>query len=95
MNEDRKRPEYIDEQDGYNRVTLIRGLKLAEGATKVVTMREPSVADMERHQDSKKSAATAEVELFANLCELAPSDIRSLSFRDYGRLQESFALFTS
>lgn len=39
------------------------------------------------------SDATREITAFANLCGLAPDDIRKLPMRDYGRLQRAYTAF--
>jgi phage/plasmid primase-like uncharacterized protein len=87
--------EYVKEGDGFADVTLSREATINGVKQKVIRMREPTVADQEAFQDSKESEATREITAFANLCEVAPADIRALPLRDYGRLQAAFALFTS
>lgn len=94
--DENKLPAYLTEGDGYVDVTLTREREFSSGLkSKVVRMRETTAGDMEAFHNSKGSEATREVQTFANLCDLAPEDVRKLPLRDYKRLQEAFAVFTN
>lgn len=88
-------PDYITEGDGYADITLASPAVINGAKTATLRMREPDVSDLETSNDSKDSAAKAEIALFANLCEIAPEDIRKLKLRNYSRLQAAFSLFTN
>lgn len=94
-NANKKPSDFVKEGAGFADVTLSRPAKFNGIEQGVIRMREPTVGDQESFQDSKESEATREITAFANLCEVAPADIRALPLRDYGRLQAAFALFTS
>lgn len=87
--------EFIKEGEGFADITLSRPAQIAGASITVIRMREPNVADIERFQDSKDGDSTREINTFANLCEVAPEDIRKLPLRSYARLQAAFALFTN
>lgn len=59
--------------------------------TKMV-MREPTVGD-QLAVEHIKSAAESEVNIIANLCEIAPDAMHGFTMRQYGRLQEAYAAF--
>lgn len=88
-------PEYLKEGDGYIDVTLAKPATINGASVGVIRMREPTAGDMETGQKRGKTPAEQEVETFANLCEIAPSDVRTLAFRNYRRLQEAFTVFIS
>jgi hypothetical protein len=58
-----------------------------------VTMREPTVGDIEDYNRRQGSDTQKEIDTFANLCSLTPDNIRAMSLRDYTRLQEAYRLF--
>jgi hypothetical protein len=58
-------------------------------------MREPTVDDQLAADKFKGSAGEQEVFMFANLCGLAPDDLRKLSLGDYKKLQNAFLDFTA
>lgn len=63
---------------------------------KALYMRRPKVRDqllMEKSGMVGKSNAEREVFLFANLAEVAPSDIEDLDMADYKKIQEQYNLF--
>lgn len=96
MSKTAKNPsDFVKEGPGYSDITLSRPAKINGAEQSVIRMREPTVADQEAFQDSKESEATREITAFANLCEVAPNDIRALPLRDYHRLQAAYTLFTS
>ncbi len=87
--------DYVKEGDGFADITLTRARKFNGIEQTVVRMRETTVADGEAYQDSKDGEATREINMFANLCGVAPDDIRALPLREYARFQAAFALFTN
>lgn len=65
-----------------------------DGATVTsVRLREPTVGDQLASDEVKGSDATKELTMFANLCEIAPADIKRLTLRDYRKLQKEFLNF--
>lgn len=89
-------PDYITENaDGSMTVTLLRGAEISGAFIKVLTLREPTVADQVAAQKSNKNAADAEVALIANLAQIAPAEVQALKLRDYKRLQEALVGFTA
>lgn len=56
-------------------------------------MRRPKVVDTVLFQKSQGSDADKEINLFANLCEIAPDDIQQLDMMDYAKLQEQYGNF--
>jgi len=93
--ENKSAPAHITEGDGFADIALASPASIGGVKTLAVRMREPTVSDMEASNDSTASAAKREITLFANLCEVAPDDIRKLTVRNYARLQDAFSLFTS
>ncbi len=59
----------------------------------VLHMRRPKVADTFLAQKSTKSDAEKELDLFANLCEVSPDDLKKLDMMDYGKLQDQYVNF--
>ncbi|MDY6531252.1 MULTISPECIES: phage tail assembly protein [Acinetobacter] len=84
---------YIKEGEGKNKIELSRPY----GGIQFVDMREPTVQDLltAELQSKGKSSAEQEITMFANLCEIEPDFIKGLGLRDYGRIQDSYRLFTS
>lgn len=60
-----------------------------------VALRRPKVKDMRAASAAASDAATQEIALIANLCDLAPSDIEELDFGDYAAIQKVLKRFTS
>lgn len=58
-------------------------------------MREPTVADQLAADTVKGGDSAKELNLFCNLCEVTPEDIKRLTLKDYRKLQEAFLFFTS
>ena len=85
--------EYIEENEGKNIIELSRKY----GGIQHIEMREPTVQDLltAELQSKGKSSADQEITMFANLCEITPDFIKGLGLRDYGRIQDSYRLFTS
>jgi len=76
-------------------ITLSRKAKANGVEVETLKMREPTVGDQERAQESTSSDTATEVQLFASLCQVSPDDIRGLPLRDYKRLQSAYVLFTT
>jgi len=94
MSDKKETPEYIEERDGFMYVTLASPATIEGTKLDVMKMREPTVGDMRRMQKIKDEAER-EIVGMSDLCEISPKDVEGLSLRNYGRLQEAFALFTS
>ncbi|QTP60937.1 phage tail assembly protein [Billgrantia antri] len=88
-------PDYLSyDEQGHCDITLARPITLDNGVTQgTLRMREPTVEDQIVHDEMKGSDAVREVTMFANLCEVAPSDIRKLNLKSYKRLQEAYGGF--
>lgn len=64
--------------------------------TSVLQMRRPKVIDQLTFEKAQgMSDAEREIKLFANLCEVAPDDIKSLDLMDYAKLGEQYKTFLS
>lgn len=88
-------PDYLDyDAPGYCDITLDRSVTLTSGVEQsVLRMREPTVEDQIVQDEMKGGEAIKEITTMANLCELAPGDIRRLSLKNYSRLQEAYQGF--
>lgn len=75
-------------------IELSRPLDIDGTQVSTLTLREPTVEDQITASEMKASDAVQEVHMIANLCDVAPSDIRKLSLRDYRKLQDAFVGFT-
>lgn len=95
MSDNEKRPEWLTENaDGSLTIELAgKGMTVSGAPVTSVTMREPTVDDELTVQEMSASGAQKELHLFANLCEVAPDDVRSLSMRNYRRLQRGYSGF--
>lgn len=89
-----KQNEWLKQNDdGSVDVTLSRPADIAGTKTSAVRMREPTVGDQEVASGMTGTDAAREIAIFANLCQLAPDDIRKLPLRDYKRLQTAYLAF--
>lgn len=79
--------------DGYVDVKLSRAIEIGGVKTDTVRMREPLVSDQEAIAAMQGTDATREITSIANLCTLAPDEIRSMTMRDYKRLQAAYTSF--
>lgn len=86
--------DYLKEGDGFVEITLAKPADVAGAKLSKLTMREPSVRDLEAAQSYTGSEAAKEVQLFANLLEIGVDDVRALKLRNYKRVQEAYASFT-
>ncbi|QPB08635.1 tail protein [Burkholderia phage Mica] len=90
-----KKPAWMKvNEDGSVTVTLSRPIEVNGAKLAAMTMREPEVGDQLAANEVKGSEDIKEVHFFANLCTIAPEDVRRLKVRDYQRLQLAFANFT-
>ena len=62
--------------------------------TKTLRMREPTVGDQLAATENSLSDGMKEITFIANLCEVTPDDIKQLTLKDYGKVQEQFVNFT-
>lgn len=74
-------------------IKLTSPLTIAGAEVKALRMREPTVADQLAAEDAKGNDAAREIAMFANLCEVAPDDIKRLTLKDYRAAQKAFAGF--
>jgi hypothetical protein len=86
-------PDYITEGDGYAEITLMRPLDVDGTKVPVVRMREPTVQDQLTMEANKGSDAEKEIGLMANLCMMAPGDVKKMPLRDFKRLQVAYVNF--
>lgn len=86
-------PDYLEEADGFVTIKLLREIEVDGAKTKVVQMREPTVADQLRIEKMKGSDAEKEVNMIADLCQLAPDDIKKIGLRDYKRISSGLGIF--
>lgn len=75
-------------------IELSRALEIDGTKVTKIRMREPTVADQLAASAIKGDAATQEITMIANLCDITPGDIKKLTLRDYKKLQEAFLGFT-
>lgn len=89
-----KKNEWLKQNDdGSVDIALSRPADIAGTKTSVVRMREPTVADQEVASEMSGTDAAREIAVLANLCGLAPDDIRKLPLRDYKRMQVAYLGF--
>lgn len=74
-------------------IELSSALEIDGAQIKSVRMREPTVGDQLASDEVKGSDAAKEIAMFANLCEIAPADIKRLTLRDYRKLQQAYTDF--
>lgn len=77
------------------KINLSTPVKIDGVLADCLSIREPSVEDMLTVKKGNKSPEDQELALFANLCEVSPETIRSLTWRDYKRVQKAFERITS
>ncbi|BAO20620.1 hypothetical protein [Pseudomonas phage PPpW-3] len=89
-----KTPEWLKyNDDGSVDITLSKPSIVSGVKTSTVRMREPLVQDQEAAAEMAGSDAAREITVFANLCDLAPEDIRKLPMREFKRLQTAYLGF--
>lgn len=85
---------YGDNEDGaYADITLSKPLKVNGTDLAKLRMREPEVRDQLAVAKSNETAEDRELDMFAKLCGLAPTDLHVLKSRDYSRLQSAYMGF--
>lgn len=75
-------------------IKLKQMIEVDGAPVKELSMREPLVADMLAVDSADTGDATQEIALIANLCEIKPIALQSLTLRDYGKLQKALSDFT-
>lgn len=90
----KEQKQYLKEGEGFMDITLARPATISGAKTSVLRMREPTVDDQLVLDEMKGTPVQKEINLFANLCEVAPEDIRKLTLRNYRRVQEAWENFT-
>lgn len=88
----KKTPEYIKFEEGKATVTLSRQFEMGGAKVGYLTMREPTVND-QLIAEKSGTGGDADVAYMANLCMVAPDDIKRLPLRDFQRLQAAFRFF--
>lgn len=89
-------PKYISEvAEGY-KIELAKPLDIDGAKVSEIVMREPTVQDLLAAEMQAKGMGSAmqEVTMFANLCDISPEQVKTMTVRNYGRVQEAFKLFT-
>ena len=78
-----------------NKIELSKSIDINGTKVSQLSMREPTVEDQLTADAFNGSDSLKEVQLFANLCEISRDAIKSLTLKDYKKLQETFLFFTS
>ena len=78
---------------GYVDIELARPMSIDGAQVKALRMREPTVADQLASEEMAGSNSAKEIAMLANLCEVAPDDIKKLTLRDYKKVQAAFMGF--
>lgn len=90
----KKTPDWLKYNDnGSADITLSRPAIVAGVPSAALRMREPTVGDQEVASEMSGSDAAREITIFANLCDVAPDEIRQLPLRDYKRLSTAYLGF--
>lgn len=91
----KKAPEYLKPTaDGAHvDITLRRQYSFDNVPVSTLRMREPTVRDQLTTSEMQGSDARKEIATFANLCDVTPANIESLSMADYQRLQMAYGSF--
>lgn len=74
-------------------IELAKPINIAGVETKVLRMREPTVADQLVANKFKGDDAEKELMIFANLCGIAPEDFHKMTMRDYTKVQKAYSGF--
>lgn len=85
--------ESKEQAAGFVDVVLSRPLEIDGAKVTKLRMREPLVADQLAADEFKGGDAAREIFTLANLCEVAPDDIKRLTLKDYKKLQGAFLGF--
>lgn len=93
MSENEKKQFEYDEK-GRIIVDLRTGFNQNGTQIKIIAMREPTVNDqLVAEKMIKVSDAEREIKVFSNLCEISPDEVKSLTMRDFKKLQEAYLNF--
>lgn len=76
-------------------VPLITPITVDGATLNELTVRRPKVRDMLAMENTSKSDAEKEINLFANLCEVTPQSLHELDMADYSKLQKAYQDFLS
>lgn len=93
-----KLPEWLIEQDDGSITVSFKGIRPAkiDGAEVFeLRLREPTVDDQLTQEKKHAHKGDAEIALIANLAEISPDAIRSLSMKQYNRCATALAFFQS
>jgi len=74
-------------------VDLTRSITIDGAEVAKLRLREPTVADQMAAEEFKGSDAVKEVFTLANLCQVAPDDLKKMTLKDYRKLQNAFLNF--
>jgi hypothetical protein len=74
-------------------IELSKPIDVDGAKVSALRMREPTVQDQLAMDEMKGSEANKELTMFANLCNVAPGDIKQLTLRDYKKVQKVFLAF--
>lgn len=86
----------MDNNDsGFVDIALSRSIEIDGAKISTLRLREPTVADQLAADEYKGGDAAKEIFTMANLCQVAPNDLKKLTLRDYKKLQEAFLGFIS
>ncbi len=83
----------VQEAAGYVDIELARPLDIDGAQVTKLRMREPTVGDQMVADEMKGSDAAKEIATLANLCQVAPDDLKRLTLRDYKKVQAAFLAF--
>ena len=76
-------------------ITLDHSISVNGTTVNSLSLRRPTVRDMLSVEQAAQSDAEKEIALFANLCEVPPSDLHALDLADYAKLQVAYQDFLS
>lgn len=74
-------------QDGSVDISLSRPISIGGASVSVLRMREPTLEDQLANDTAAGGDLQKEAALVANLCMVAPDELRQLKARDYRRCQ--------
>lgn len=83
----------MSQAEGFIDIELSRALEIDGAKVNALRMREPTVEDQLAAEAIQGTDSQREIQTFANLCSIAPADIRRLPLRDYKRVQKAFLNF--
>ena len=82
----------VDQVEFPIQYTLLTPITVDGSPCEELTIREPTVADIEA-SDKDKDSLKKTLRLLSLVCEVAPDDVRRLGTRDYARLSDTVASF--